>query len=576
MLIELNVRDFAIIKQVSVRFGASLNILTGETGAGKSIVIDAIQTLTGTRARQIKIRQGAPAARVEGLFRIGREYTELDSVLREAGLSAGDGEILLVRELAREGPSRCTVNGSLVTAGLLSRIGNLLVEFHGQQEGSRLKDPAVQLGLLDAFGGTSERARHVYSLYERRRKLREEAAACRDELAQMSGRVKGIEEDLRDIESLALGEGEEEKLLAEKAILENFEKLSELCGIIFDALSEDEAAITGRLSRLEASFADLARMAGGGLGEAKKLFDSARFSLEEASRMIGSFAQDLEHDPARLEEVRARLDTIARVKRKFGSTIEEVMKYRDWALSSLAKKNELESKRDGLEKSIQELGEILGAEARILSLERGEAARRLERDTERGMAALGFEKGKFRVELEERRADGEEKGADGAVGRTGMDRVQYMVGINPGEPLLPLSQIASGGELSRIMLAIKTAIAEKDRTPTLVFDEVDAGIGGEVGVKVGEKLVDVARSHQVLVVTHLPQIAVRAALHFMVKKSQRKGRVDIALNRLSWEERTEEIARMLGGDSLSGISRQHAREMLEAVGTKVSGSHERP
>jgi DNA repair protein RecN (Recombination protein N) len=574
MLLELNVRNFAIIREASVRFGGSLNILTGETGAGKSIIIDAIQTLTGSRAKQIKIRQGADTARVEGLFGNLGEYSELDMILREVGLPHGDGEILLVRELFREGPSRCTVNGSLVTANLMGRIGSLLVDFHGQQEGARLKDPAMQLALLDAFGGTSEKARHVTSLYERRRKLREEAAACEALLTETAGRVKGLEGDLHDIDELNLKEGEEEELQKEKGLLENFERISSLSGIIFDMLSEDEASVIGQLSRLEASFEELARIAGE-LDEAKKLFDSARFSLEEVSRRIGSFVQDAERDPSRLEEVRARLDGIARVQRRFGSTIAEVMKYRDWALSSLAKKRELEAKAEELKKTVGEVGGILRAEARALSRERAEAAGRLERQTGRGMAALGLEKGKFKVEIAERAAEGDMAGDGDSVGRTGMDRVQYLVGMNTGEPLLPLSQVASGGELSRIMLAIKTAIADKDRTPTLVFDEVDAGIGGEVGIKVGEKLADIAETHQVLVVTHLPQIAVRASDHFLVRKSHRKGRVDIDLERLGAEERTAEIARMLGGDSLSGISRQHAREMLDAAARARSISPER-
>jgi DNA repair protein RecN (Recombination protein N) len=564
MLLELNVRNFAIIREASVRFARGLNILTGETGAGKSLVIDAIQTLTGSRAKQIKIRQGADSARVEGLFGLAKSYPELDRLLGEAGIPAGDGEIVLARELYREGPSKCLVNGSLVTASLMGKIGGCLVDFHGQQEGARLKDPAMQLALLDAFGGTSEMAGHVFSLYERRRKLREEARAVQAEYADASARMGGLEEDLREIESLALEEGEEETLLEEKSRLENFEKISSMSGIIFDTLSNDETGITARLSRIEGSFEELARLAGE-LEESRKLFDGALFALDEVARRIGSFVQDAENNPGRLEEVRARLGEIARVKRKFGSTIAEVMGYRDRALGALERKRQLESRKEEIRKAIDEVSEILLAEAKGLSRERTEAARRLERETVKGMAALGLEKGKFRVELAERAAEGEGEGDRDAVGRTGLDRVHYLVGINPGEALLPLSQVASGGELSRIMLAIKTAIADKDRTPTLVFDEVDAGIGGEVGIKVGEKLAEVARSHQVLVVTHLPQIAVRAGEHFLVKKSKRGGRVDIDLQRLDREERTEEIARMLGGDPLSGISRQHAREMLDAV-----------
>jgi len=370
------------------------------------------------------------------------------------------------------------------------------------------------------------------------------------ELEELRGRILGLEEDIRDIDSVDLTEGEEENLAGQKELFENFERITALSGIIFDTLSNDEEGVVSSLSGMRNNFEELGGHAHE-LSDAQKNFEEALYSLEEVSRRLGRFIQDIEHDPQQLEEVRLRLAEIARVKRKFGKTVDEVVKYRKWAAGCLVRNDELEGKKAELEEALAGLGRELSRESENLSSKRGESARKLEIETEHYLKDLGLAKGKFRVEITSREA-----------GKTGFDNVRFMVSLNPGEPFLPLAQVASGGELSRIMLAMKTAIADKDSTNPLIFDEIDAGIGGEVGITVGEKLSEIARSHQVLVVTHLPQIAVRAEEHLLVEKVECNGSVDIELTRLEWKNRASEIARMLGGDPSSSISREHAREML--------------
>lgn len=565
MLVELSIRNFALIRDISLRFGRGFNTITGETGAGKSILIDALQTLLGARAKQIKIRADADFAHLEGLFVIRRPYPDLDEVLDRAGIET-PGELVIRRDIFRNQPGRCLVNGSLVTVGTLATIGELLVEFHGQQEGMGLRESGRQLALLDAFAETSEKTKRVSELFTAQRKCAEEMGRYRGELEDIARKSEELEQDIRDIDAVDLEEGVEEEYRREKELLENHERIAQLSGILFDTLADDEEGVNARLAALDGNFSEVARL-GHDLEGVKKDFDSARITLEEVARRIGAFLQDLEYDPARLEELRNRLTEIARVKRRFGSTVHDVLSYRERAVESLRNKDDLERRE---RECVSRLGEIereLIREAEELSARRRKSAGILEKAALRNMVGLGLEKGRFRVECSDRKTGNEgEESPLASIGKTGSDRVRIMIGLNPGEPLLPLAQVASGGELSRIMLAIKAAIAEKDRTPTLVFDEVDAGIGGEIGVRVGERLAAMGGTHQVLVVTHLPQIAVRADQHVVVHKFEDEGRTDIGLSTLDWEERTAEIARMLGGDAASDISRRHALEMLEAAG----------
>ncbi len=566
MLVELSIRNFALISDISLRFGKGFNIITGETGAGKSILIDALQTLLGARARQIKIRAGTDCARLEGLFAVEQSDPELSEALERAGIEPVGGELVIRRDIYRDQPGRCLVNGSYVTVGALAAIGRLLVEFHGQQEGSGLKETGRQLAQLDAFGDTSGMAKRVGELYSARRRKMEELRAYRDEFTEIERNAAGLEEDIRDIDAAELEEGVEEELRSEKELLENYEKIAQLTGTVFDTLSDDEDGVNARLAGLDGPFTEVARLARA-LEETKSVFDGARLSLEEVARRIGTFLQDMEYEPGRLEELRNRLTGIARVKRRFGSSVEDVLAYRRRTADLLRRKDELGRAQEDCGKQLDTVEQELTRETEKLSALRSKNAKTLERAVIRSMGDLGLEKGRFVIECSDRRKENRsEEFPIESIGRTGRDRVRFMIGLNPGEPLLPLTQVASGGELSRIMLAVKAAIAEKDRTPTLVFDEIDAGIGGEIGIRVGDKLAGMGRTHQVLAVTHLAQIAVRADQHIVVHKFEDDGRTEIGLSTPDREERAGEIARMLGGDAASAISRRHAREMLQAAG----------
>ena len=288
MLLELSIRDFALIKQLSIRLSESLNILTGETGAGKSIVIDALQILLGSRALQIKIRSGAGRARVEGLFRLRGDHEDLLSSIRDAGIETEEGEIVIRRELYRDEPSRCTINGYLVPAALLRKVGRKLVDFHGQQETSSLRGPASQLGLLDTYGNTREQSRQIRTLYESRSKLIRELGRVDAELKEINERVKGLEEDISEIDSVGAAVGEEDDLIRQKELISNFEQISLLSGIIFDTLTDDEHGIVSELSRLEGRFGELVSLTKD-LEELKKQLEGAHYTLEEVVRRLGSF-----------------------------------------------------------------------------------------------------------------------------------------------------------------------------------------------------------------------------------------------------------------------------------------------
>ncbi len=553
MLRELRIRNYAVIDDLGLELGPGLNVLTGETGAGKSIIVGALSLLLGERASSEDVREGEEKARVEAAFDVsGRQ--EVLARCEEAGVEVEDGWLILRREVQREGRNRAWINGSPATASLIWELGSGLVELHGQHEHQVLLRPAEQRAILDAFAGAGEEAREVARLHDRLSEVREELEALRRRASEARERADYLRFKAREIEEADLLPGEEEDLRSEARRLENSEELTELSGRLHEGVYGDEGSVVDRMGALGRDLRELVEL-DPDAEEFRALFESARAELEELGRRLAAYHGDVDHDPGRLEQIRERLDEIFRLERKYGETVEEVLEAGRAARAELETLESFELREDELQSEAEAVREELREAAGALTEARREAAGRLEGEIAPMLEELGMEGGRFEVALEPREE----------VGRHGAESVEFRATLNPGFEPGPLKRIASGGELSRVMLALKTVLVRVDDVPSLVFDEIDAGVGGEVAHRVAEKLAAVAGEHQVFVITHLPQIAARAASHWRVEKEAVEGRAATRVRRVDGEDRVEELARMLGGDPGSGLSRDHARELLEGA-----------
>ncbi|HHX38601.1 MAG TPA: DNA repair protein RecN, partial [Armatimonadetes bacterium] len=495
MLSELHITDFALVDELSIRFGPGLNVLTGETGAGKSIIIDAISAILGMRADYDLIRTGAQRAVVQAAFDVS-DAPEARAAATEAGIESEEDLLLVTRELQASGKSQCRVNGRLATVSMLRALGRTLIDVHGQHEHQSLLSVSRHLDLLDAWAGPevmelrarfAERFRALASLDEQIEKLTTDA---RDR----ARKVDLYQFQIQEIDAAGLHDGEEEELEAERLRLANAEKLFLNAGQAYDRLRGDDALLDGLAAcqELLEGLAEVDR-------SASSLLDtvgSALYQLEDAAKELRTYRDSIEFNPERLEEVQERLIALQHLKRKYGDTIAEILAYREQLAADLDGLTHSEEREAELRQQREAVHAEVTALAEQLTHLRRETTGRFQDAVEAELAALAMEQTRFRVALE-----------IGALGPTGTDRVEFLISPNPGEPLKPLARIASGGELSRVMLALKSILARVDRVPTLIFDEVDVGIGGRTAHVIGEKLAALGKEKQVLCVTHLPQVA---------------------------------------------------------------------
>jgi DNA repair protein RecN (Recombination protein N) len=552
MLRELRLKNFAVVESVTVSFAPGLNVLTGETGAGKSILVDAIVLVRGARAQSDVIRTDAETATVEAVFTV--EGGAAAAVLEEAGLAPDDNsEIVVRRELARSGRHRAFVNDSPVTVALLERLGDVLVEVHGQHEHQRLLEPARQLELLDRFADAEDACARVGALHAKHRTAREEAERTRGAARDRAQREDLLRFQVGELNAARLQIGEEEALRAELRRLQHAERfttgLTEAAALLDDA----PQSASERLARTARILQDLGRL-DPALAAPAEPVEAARVQIEEALGSIRRLRDGIVAEPGRLDAIHERLDALTRLKRKYGDGEEAMLRFRDEAAHELERIERHDEVVAEQERILAELEAELSAAATALSERRRGAASRLAAQVERTLRALGMERAVFEV------------GVDPApeTGPRGVDRIELRMSTNPGEDVRALARVASGGELSRTMLALTSVLARADRVPTLVFDEVDAGIGGRVASVVGQTLAAAAQGRQVLCVTHLAPIAALAHHHLRVSKSVRAGRTRAVVTALAATERVEEIARMLGGASVTAAARQHARDLLGA------------
>jgi DNA repair protein RecN (Recombination protein N) len=547
MLRELRIKNVAVIEMVSVPFTRGLNVLTGE-----SIVVDAILLLGGARAQADVIRADADTATVEAVFDIEGLHA-VAAALDEAGLAAEGGELVVRRELARSGRHRAFVNDSPVTVGLLERLGDLLVEVYGQHEHQRLLEPARQLNLLDRFAGVEALRAEVSDLFARYRRAREELERLRGAERDRVQREDLLRFQLSELDAARIRPGEGEELGTERRRLQHAERLAKGLTEAAALLVDDPNAAAAQIGRAARLLLDLGRLDPAFAGPAE-LLDGASAQVEEALLAIRTLRRTVDAEPGRLEAIDDRLDALTRLKRKYGDTEAAMVAYREQAAQELERLGRHEQTLAAAERQAADLRQSLLARAGALSEQRAAAAARLGGLVQREIRALGMERARFEIVVE--------RGGEKDVSARGLDRGESRFSANPGEELRPLARIASGGELSRTMLAIQGVLAAADRIPTMVFDEVDAGIGGRVATVVAEKLAAVGAGRQVLCVTHLPPIAARAQHHLQVTKAVRGGRARAAVSVLKGGERIEEIARMLGGEAPTETARRHARELL--------------
>jgi DNA repair protein RecN (Recombination protein N) len=548
MLTEIRVRDLATIADVTLQLGPGLNVLTGETGAGKSMLVDALALLLGERATSGSVRPGAAKLVVEGAFE--SIDTPTRKRIEELGLDVEDGRAVVRREVSAEGRSRAWVNGSPTTASVLSELGALLVDLHGQHETQSLLHVEAQRDILDAFAhGEGERGA-VAEAYAALASLRSQEATLAGRRDEVRRRADYLRHVVGEIDGAKVKPGEDEALQVEARRLSQAGALVEQAQRIVEALEGDSGNALGALGLAGRALASLEKV-DPAAGEWRELLDGAYTNLSELSRLANDYAGSVQEDPERLASVERRRDVLFRLTGKYGASLEAVLTTRDEAAAELDLLDTADTDLRSLAARRASAESALRAAGDALSTRRREAAERLTRAVNRLLPRLGLPGGKLSVLL----TPLPEPGAHGS------ESVQLDVQLNVGLEAKPLAKVASGGELSRLMLALKVVLVKHDAIATLVFDEVDQGIGGETGAQVGAALAEVAERHQVLVITHLPQIAARADSHLAVSKEARRGIATSDVQVLHGEDRVNEIARMLG-DAEGDAARRHAQALL--------------
>jgi len=568
MLRELHIRNFALIDEVSIELGPGLNVFTGATGVGKSLVMGALGLLLGGRASSESVRRGADRAVVSGGFELSTPgVAELVADL--IGAEPEDGVLAIAREVDASGRSRCRVNGVTVTVSMLKQMGSWLVDIHGQRDHESLRQPVHQTEMLDRFAGLTPDREAFAEARAQAMALRERRSHVRDHLDELRREADFLTFQLTEIDAGQLVPGEDDRLEEERKVLASAERLQETTRAAHAGLYESDESVCGRLQHLSRDLAEAAQI-DSRLADVVAACEQAQVQLEDAAFMLQRYQEDFSYDPQRLAEVEERLDLIHSLQTKYGFTVADILAKREALGSRL---EELTADSEGLDALEAELAERLGTLrtlAAALTAARKTAGAKLARAVERELKDLDMGAGRFRVDVQAPDLEGEDM-LD-ASGPMGLDRVEFHISTNAGEEPLALRRIASGGEVSRTMLAIRKCLAEADRVSVFVFDEIDANIGGRLGSVVGQKLHEVSRSHQILCVTHLPQIACFADRQLKVHKHVQAGRTTTQVAALDDDARCDELAEMIRGDERTDLTRAQAQEMLRAADAHKASS----
>ncbi|ALF11468.1 DNA repair protein RecN [Parageobacillus thermoglucosidasius] len=573
MLAELSIKNFAIIESLSVSFDKGLTVLTGETGAGKSIIIDAIQLLIGGRGSAEFVRYGEEKAEIEGLFLLDNENHPCYDKCAEVGIDISEGMVVLRREIFANGKSVCRVNGKLVTTAILRDIGSTLVDIHGQHEHQELMDPSRHLPLLDEYGGEEiaaalEEYRAVYEKYEQ---LRKKLKKLNENEQQMAHRLDLLTFQLDEIQKANLQVNEDEQLMEEKVKIMNFQKIYEALKHSYEALSGEHRGLDWiglAMSHLE----DVTSISPA-LKEAYETIANSYYLLEDITYKLSDELEQLEYDPARLDFIESRLSEINQLKRKYGATIEEILQYAEKIAEEIDELQHRETHIHELQKELKSVTEDLLIEAKNVTNVRQKYAKMLINHIHQELKDLYMEKTQFDIVFTKREGTLDAPLLDGVpvnFHEDGVDEVEFYISTNVGEPLKPLAKIASGGELSRIMLALKSIFSKHQGVTSIIFDEVDTGVSGRVAQAIAEKIYRVSIGSQVLCISHLPQVAAMADTHLFIAKETDGNRTRTSVKTLSDEEKVKEIGRMISGVEITELTKQHAKELLE-LAAKIKG-----
>lgn len=556
MLSLLHIENIAVISSADISFAPGFNVLTGETGAGKSIVIDSIGAIIGARTSRDLIRTGAKSARVSAIF---RDLPQLPWFAQQEIYPDENGELMLERTMQPDGKNSCRVNGRPILVTQLRELGQQLLNIHGQHDGQQLLDEECHLSYLDSFGGTGPALAAYLAAYEEMQGIRKALCALQMDESEKARRMDTLTYQIGELERAELRSGEEEELAERRELLRNAERITDAVEGAWQALTggdDGEGAVSLLISAEES-------LAAGGrhsehLARLSAQASELRFALDDLAEQVRDAQSALDFYPGELDEVEGRLDVIYRLKRKYGESVDEMLAYLEKCRNELDEIQFSEERAEKLEAELRKAQNAAQTRGEALSAVRKAAAEQLAERIQRELEQLDMPKVRFQVEFAPKMC---EDGMDD----TGMDQVRFLMSANLGEELKAIQKIASGGELARIMLALKNVLAENDQVATMVFDEVDTGVSGRAAQKVAEKLFEVAQNRQVLCVTHLPQIAAMGDVHFSVEKGEADGRTFTAVERLDRTRRKEELARLTSGDHITPTALEGAEEMLAAA-----------
>ncbi len=554
MLNHLSVKNVAVIDKLEISLNGGMSVLTGETGAGKSIIIDSINMISGDRANKDLVRFGEEKAVVEAVFEANASAR---AILEENDIELDDNQIIISRRVTSDGKSVARVNGSVVTLSLLRDIADCLINIHGQHDNQALLTPHKHINFLDDYAGDGELLEAYCGLYAKMRETEKKLAALETDEREKSRRIDLLEYQIKEIESASLTAGEDEDLKEQRDIAANAEKIKSAVGAAYENLYENDSAPSAydSLSLAVNALSEISELN----PKIKEVYDTvteAVYSLEDAAHELKEFGESVDFDETALNEIEERLDLISKLKRKYGNTIPEILKFLANAKAELNDIQLGDERAAQLQSELKDLTEKLRTAGGKLSAARRAAAAELEERIEESLHELNMEKAKFRVEVER----------NGEFLANGMDRVEFLISANPGEPPKPLAKIASGGELSRVMLAIKSILADSDEVETLIFDEIDTGVSGNTALKIAKKLKEIGTKKQVICITHLPQLTAAADTHYLITKNTDGPLASTTLCELDENGRMAELARIIDGGKASELAIEHAREMLKNAG----------
>ncbi|MBE6082604.1 MAG: DNA repair protein RecN [Tissierellaceae bacterium] len=557
MIVELNIKNFAIIDSLKINFSEGLNVITGETGAGKSIVVDAINLILGSRANKDLIRTGCDRAILEGLFYI-ENSKEIDDILEKYGIEKEDNNsLLLSREIFSTGRSVSRINGQTVTLNILNDVTQKLIDIHGQHEHQSLLNVGSYIKLIDDFGDDKFNIlkKKISEEYNQIVSLKGELKKLSIDSKEKDREIDLLKYEIEEIESAKLSEGEEKKVYDEYNKMSNIKNISLNVGEIINILDSEDynsISVSDGINK-SISLMNSVKRYDEDLNQYSSALENVNFEIQDISRGLKNYIENTEFDEERLAFLEERLNLIYKIKKKYGNSLEEILNYKNSISERLYQLINNEKEIERINKKIEETENELNKNSTILSEMRKKIAKKLESDISKELHTLNIKNSIFKINFKKMKYYGEE----------GFDIIEFLISTNLGEELKPLSKIVSGGEMSRIMLAFKTVIAKYDRIPCLIFDEIDAGISGRTAQIVGEKIYKISKGRQVICISHLPQIAALADTHFSIKKEIVNGRTSTKVKILNYEERIAEMSRLLGGVNLTDTTKLHAKEMLE-------------